>query len=79
VLRRLLIRGKQTKVDRGLADWGYTPIIQSGGHYDLRSSAQSDDQRLKAGVVLCSVGIRYKSYCANMGRSFMIDPDKVCL
>ena len=56
-------------------DWCYSPIIQSGGVYDLRSSAQTDDQKLKAGVILCSLGIRYKSYCANVGRTFLIDPD----
>jgi nucleosome binding factor SPN SPT16 subunit len=62
--------------DPGLAEWCYTPIIQSGGNYDLRPSAQSDDGKLKAGVILCSLGIRYKSYCSNMGRTFFIDPHK---
>ncbi len=57
-------------------DWCYSPIIQSGGTYDLRSSAQTDDRKLKAGVILCSLGIRYKSYCANVGRTFLIDPDQ---
>lgn len=27
------------------------------------------------GVILCSLGIRYKSYCSNVGRTFMVDPD----
>ncbi|ORY88571.1 global transcriptional regulator, cell division control protein [Leucosporidium creatinivorum] len=61
--------------ETGFGDWCYSPIIQSGGNYDLKSSAQTDDQRLKAGVILCSLGIRYKSYCSNVGRTFMIDPD----
>lgn len=26
-------------------------------------------------MILCSLGIRYKSYCSNVGRTFMIDPD----
>ncbi|BGP43975.1 FACT complex subunit spt16 [Rhodotorula kratochvilovae] len=60
--------------ETGFGDWCYSPIIQSGGNYDLKSSAQTDDQRLKAGVILCSLGIRYKSYCSNVGRTFMIDP-----
>lgn len=63
--------------ETGFGDWCYSPIIQSGGNYDLKSSAQTDDQRLKAGVILCSLGIRYKSYCSNVGRTFMIDPDAV--
>ncbi|GAA5845081.1 hypothetical protein JCM5353_007425 [Sporobolomyces roseus] len=61
--------------ETGYGDWCYSPIIQSGGNYDLKSSAQTDDARLKAGVILCSLGIRYKSYCSNVGRTFMIDPD----
>ncbi|GJN94764.1 hypothetical protein Rhopal_007856-T1 [Rhodotorula paludigena] len=60
--------------ETGYGDWCYSPIIQSGGNYDLKSSAQTDDQRLKPGVILCSLGIRYKSYCSNVGRTFMIDP-----
>lgn len=63
--------------ETGFGDWCYSPIIQSGGNYDLKSSAQTDDARLKAGVILCSLGIRYKSYCSNVGRTFMIDPHKV--
>jgi hypothetical protein len=63
--------------ETGFGDWCYSPIIQSGGNYDLKSSAQTDDQRLKPGVILCSLGIRYKSYCSNVGRTFMIDPDAV--
>lgn len=65
------------KIDRSFAEWCYSPIIQSNGNYDLKSSAQSDDQRLKLGVILASLGVRYKSYCSNVGRTFMIDPHKV--
>lgn len=75
----LILVLSQTKFDTSLPDWCYTPIIQSGGAYDLRPSAQSDEGKLKPGVVLCSMGVRYKSYCANVGRTYLIDPDKVCL
>lgn len=27
-------------------------------------------------MIICSLGIRYKSYCSNVGRTFMIDPDQ---
>ncbi|OZJ06388.1 hypothetical protein BZG36_00744 [Bifiguratus adelaidae] len=57
-------------------DWCYTPIIQSGGEYDLRSSAISNDQKLHAGTILCSLGIRYRNYCSNIGRTYLIDPNK---
>lgn len=55
-------------------EWCYTPIIQSGGQYDLKPSAMSDDEFLHGGVILCSLGLRYKSYCSNIGRTYLIDP-----
>ncbi|GAA95631.1 uncharacterized protein L969DRAFT_615408 [Mixia osmundae IAM 14324] len=68
--------GPDAQIDYTLADWCFTPIIQSGGSYDLKASAQSDEERLRAGVILCSLGVRYKSYCSNVSRTFMIDPAK---
>ncbi|KAI9251558.1 FACT complex subunit-domain-containing protein [Sporodiniella umbellata] len=58
-------------------DWCYTPIVQSGGKYDLRSSAASNNEKLHAGAILCSLGVRYKFYCSNISRTFLIDPTKV--
>ncbi|CAG8535911.1 12681_t:CDS:10 [Ambispora leptoticha] len=57
----------------------YTPIIQSGGKYDLKSSAQSTDEKLHTGsgsIVLCSLGARYKYYCSNIGRTILIQATK---
>jgi len=71
--------GKNTSlngVDFNAAEWVYTPIIQSGGDYDLKVSAQSNEKNLQPGVILSSLGIRYKSYCASMGRTFLISPSK---
>ena len=64
-------------VDFSSTDWIYTPIIQSGGKYDLKTSATPNSDPLKPGVILASLGIRYKSYCASIGRTFLIDPVKV--
>ncbi|KAJ3071143.1 FACT complex subunit spt16 [Podochytrium sp. JEL0797] len=58
------------------AEWCYTPIIQSGGKYDLKPSAQSDKTTLHDGTILCSLGVRYKNYCSNMSRTFFINPEK---
>ncbi|KAF8929066.1 putative SPT16-general chromatin factor [Dissophora ornata] len=60
----------------GNPDWCYTPIIQSGGEYDLKTSAVSTKKELHAGTIICSLGVRYKSYCSNIGRTFLIDPNK---
>ncbi|KAL1410609.1 FACT complex subunit spt16 [Vanrija albida] len=62
------------EVDFTNTDWVYSPIIQSGGDYDLKVSAYSNENNLKPGVILSSLGIRYKSYCASMARTFMINP-----
>lgn len=55
----------------------YPPIVQSGGVYSLKPSALSNDDNLDAGVVLCSIGARYKSYCSNVSRTFLFDPSRV--
>lgn len=52
----------------------YPPIVQSGGKYDLKPSAQSDKNTMKYDVIICSLGARYKGYCSNIGRTFFIDP-----
>lgn len=52
----------------------YPPIVQSGGKYDLKPSAQSDTDNMKYDVIICSLGARYKGYCSNVGRTFFIDP-----
>ncbi|XP_057429524.1 FACT complex subunit SPT16-like [Lotus japonicus] len=54
----------------------YPPIFQSGGEFDLRPSAVSNDDLLyydSASVIICAVGARYKSYCSNIARTFLID------
>ncbi|CAO3623830.1 unnamed protein product [Mucor fragilis] len=57
-------------------DWCYSPIVQSGGKFDLRSSAQSNSDKLYPGTIICSLGVRYKYYCSNIARTFLIDPSK---
>lgn len=67
-------------IDYNSAEFVYTPIIQSrstANGYDLRSSAESTPDLLAhKGVVLISVGMKYKGYCANLGRTFIVDPTK---
>jgi nucleosome binding factor SPN SPT16 subunit len=58
-------------------DWTVGPVVQSGGKYDLKSSALSDDNPLHAGIILASMGLRYKSYSAQIARTYLIDPSKV--
>ncbi|GAU18602.1 hypothetical protein TSUD_124330 [Trifolium subterraneum] len=58
----------------------YPPIFQSGGKFNLKPSAVSNDEALyydSASVIICAVGARYKSYCSNIGRTFLIDADPI--
>lgn len=63
-------------VDPTQLDWCYSPNIQSGGSFDLKPSALPDDKVLYGGVIVTFLGLRYKSYCSNIGRTYLIDPTK---
>jgi nucleosome binding factor SPN SPT16 subunit len=54
----------------------YFPIIQSGGKYDLKVSAQSTSDTLTQDIITVSLGARYKLYCSNIARTFLVDPPK---
>ncbi|WEJ94943.1 FACT complex subunit spt16 [Yamadazyma tenuis] len=65
------------KVDPDQIEWCYNPIIQSGREFDLKPSAQSNNKNLVGdGAILCSIGLRYRNYCSNIGRTFLINPTK---
>jgi nucleosome binding factor SPN SPT16 subunit len=66
------------KVSKDVVECCYTPIIQSGGHYDIRPSAMSDSNTLKYDIIICSLGARYRNYCGNISRTYMVDvPQRV--
>jgi nucleosome binding factor SPN SPT16 subunit len=54
----------------------YFPIVQSGGTYDLKVSAQSTSAKLSHDVIMVSLGARYKTYCSNIARTFFVDPPR---
>ena len=54
----------------------YFPIVQSGGKYDIKVSAQSTSDTLKFDIITVSLGARYKLYCSNIARTFLVDPPK---
>ncbi|KAL2159701.1 hypothetical protein VTH06DRAFT_2270 [Thermothelomyces fergusii] len=57
-------------------DWILGPIVQSGGKFDLKWQSDSDDEPLHPGVIIAAMGLRYKSYCSQIARTFMVDPNK---
>ena len=52
----------------------YDPIFQSGGAFDLRPTAQTDDAVLDFTCMVVALGVRYASYCSNIARTYMMDP-----
>lgn len=67
-----------TGVDITQVDMCYPAIIQSGGNYSLKFSAVSDkNTTLHFGVIVCSLGARYKSYCSNIVRTLLVNPTKI--
>jgi len=55
------------------ADLAYDPIIQSGGTYNLKPNAESDDEVLKYDTIMLSVGAKYMEYNTNVVRTLLID------
>ncbi|KIW99366.1 uncharacterized protein Z518_11354 [Rhinocladiella mackenziei CBS 650.93] len=62
--------------DNQQLDWAYGPIVQSGGQYDLRMTAQPNDDNLHSGCIVAGLGFRYKTYCSLLARTYLIDPSK---
>lgn len=59
-------------------EWVYGPTIQSGSKYDLKLTATSDAENLYTGpgVIITGLGLRYKTYCSVVARSYLVDPTK---
>ena len=39
-------------------------------------AVNSDDHPLHFGAIVCCMGVRYKSYCSNIVRTMLVDPDE---
>lgn len=61
--------------DNSQLDFMYGPTVQSGGIYDLKQSATSDDNTLHPGIIIAGLGLRYKSYSSMLARTFLVDPN----
>ncbi|KAJ7871485.1 FACT complex subunit SPT16 [Mycena olivaceomarginata] len=65
-------------MDWSLVEFCYPPIIisrSSSSGYDLRYTVESTEDNIShKGVLLVAFGLKYKSYCANVGRTFFVDP-----
>ena len=62
--------------DPSEVDSCFPPIIQSGGKYQLKFSAESDDRNLAYNVITIQCGLRLLSHCSCLVRTFMVNPSK---
>ena len=69
------------QIDWQMVEFCYPPIIisrSSKSGYDLRYTVESSNDNIAhKGVFLVTFGLRYKSYCTNVGRTFIVDPNPV--
>lgn len=55
-------------------DYAYSPIVQSGGEYDLRPNAENTDSRLSHDCILLNMSGKYLGLICNVFRTLMINP-----
>ncbi len=55
-------------------DYGYAPIIQSGGNYNLKITSESDGEKLKSDIIRLSLGGKYFELNCNIIRTLIINP-----
>ncbi|GLJ05022.1 hypothetical protein SUGI_0009560 [Cryptomeria japonica] len=70
----------KVKLKADNVDICYSPVFQSGGEFDLRPGAVSNDEHLyydATGVIICAIGSRYNSYCSNVARTYLINAEDV--
>lgn len=70
----------KVKLKADNVDICYPPIFQSGGVFDLKPSASSNEDNLfydSTSVIICAIGSRYNSYCSNVARTFLIDANSM--
>ncbi len=64
------------RLKKEMVDIAYPPIFESGGEYNLKISGGSSNKTMDYGVIVCQAGARYGSYCANIGRTYFVNPTK---
>ncbi len=51
-------------------------MVQSGGKFDLKWTSDANNDNLHPGIIVATLGLRYKSYCSSIARTFLVDPNK---
>merc|ERR550532_3867232 len=63
-------------VDTSQLDLCYPAIVQSGGNYKLKFSHATDSNPVHFGAIVATFGARYKQYCSNIARTFLVNPSE---
>jgi len=63
-------------VDTSQLDLCYPAIVQSGGNYKLKFSHATDSNPVHFGAIVATFGARYRSYCSNIARTFLVNPSE---
>lgn len=66
-----------TDFDPDQLDWTLGPVVQSGGKFDLKWGTEVNQDNLHPGTIVAALGLRYKTYCSAIARTFLVDPNKV--
>jgi len=64
----------EVRLKKDMVDMAYQPLFESGGEYSLKIGGESSEKPVDYGVIVCQAGARYASYCANVGRTYFINP-----
>ena len=58
-------------------DFCFPALIQSGGTYDLRPQAESNNESLKCDIIIAGISLKYQNYCSSVVRTLFINPVEV--
>lgn len=60
-------------------EFTYTPIVQSGGTYDLRPQAESNENSLSFDTILWNLCVKYMNFNCIVARTIFINATQVIL
>ena len=67
----------EVRLKKEMVDLAYQPVFESSGsNFTLKVGQESSDKAVEYGTIVCQAGARYGSYCANVGRTYFINPSE---
>ena len=67
----------EVRLKKDMVDIAYNPMFESGGSdFTLKVGRECSDKPIEYGTIVCQAGARYGSYCANVGRTYFVNPSE---